>query len=254
MKDDERTALREPASAQPAAEHSPAPLRPARRRIRDVVASGEVIAALIVGALTVASTIAGAVATNWLEVRQTVTEKSSSELSDDVDRLQRQLAASEDEADALRGQVAVLEEENARLGAGSEVPADASSDTTVPSASTGVLREESAVGIAPGYCLDLDSGAADWGLSSDASELYYALDGQDLCFRDDLLELHSMTVVDAEPMKSDCESETLVVDSIASRDLRGGQWVCGVTDQGGITAVFAEATDDNLTLHLRVWQ
>lgn len=222
------------------------PARP-RRRLRYAIFSREVIAALIVGALTVASTIAGAVATNWLEVRQTITEKSSRELSDDVATLQRQLAESLADAAALRDQVASLEEENAWLKG-----APSSSDAPSSRPAAGVYRQSDDVAIAPDYCLDLDSEEKDWDLLYDwGSEL--PVDARDLCYRFDALELLAMTLVDAEPTKDECESRTLIEDSLPELDFRHGQWVCGVTDEGRITSIYVESVDGNPTMRIRVW-
>lgn len=254
VNDDERTALGDPART------VSIPLEPAeqpgraKRRLRDVITSREVVAALVVGALTVASTIAGAVATNWLEVRQTVTEKSSGELSAEAQDLERQLAASRKEAKTLQDQVAALEEENARLAGGSSSDTATSSDTG-STTSADVFREDDDVAISVGSCLDLDSKAANWDLVINSDGLFWE-SGSDLCYTTDKLELPAIRLVDAEPTLADCDSQTLVEgDELGPRDISDGLWMCGQTDEERTVSVgILEATDDDLTMRIRVWK
>ncbi|MBO0611012.1 hypothetical protein [Myceligenerans salitolerans] len=257
MNDDERTAPRDSARPERVFPELADRSGTAKRRLRDVISSREVIAALVVGALTVASTIAGAVASNWLEVRQTVTEKSSSELSAQVHELERQLAASREEATTLRDQVSALEDKNARLTSSPSSDAT-SSDTTSPETGStppaDVLREDDDVAISAGSCLDLDSDAPNWDLVVNSYGLSYEL-GSDLCYTD-ALEVRAIRLVDAEPTLADCASQTLVEgDELGPRDLGDGLWMCGQTDEERTVSVgILDATDDDLTMRIRVWE
>ncbi|GAB3174776.1 hypothetical protein GCM10027059_47420 [Myceligenerans halotolerans] len=258
MNDDERTALSDSARTGPVPSEPADRPRPARRRVRDVIASREVIAAVIVGALTVASTIAGAVASNWLEVRQTVTEKSSGELSAEVENLERLLAASQDDANTLQDQVDALRDENARLAGGSSSDTTASDTAASDPGSTpapDVFREDDHVAISVGSCLDLDSKAGNWDLVVNSYGLDYQL-GRDLCYTTDSLEILAIRLVDAEPTLADCASQTLVKGKeLGPRDIRDGLWLCGQTDEERTVSVgILEATDDDITMRIRVWK
>lgn len=254
VNDDERIALGDSARPVPIPVEPAERPAPAKRRLRDVITSREVIAAVIVGALTVASTIAGAVASNWLEVRQTVTEKSSGELSAEAESFEQQLADSQDEVAELRNQVAALQDENARLAGGSPSDTTASSDSG-STTSADVFREDDEVAISVGSCLDLDSDAGNWDLVVNSYGLFYE-SGPDLCYTTDALELFAIRLVDTEPTLADCDSQTLVEgNELGPRDLRDGLWLCGQTDEERTVSVgVLEAADDDLTMRIRVWK
>lgn len=251
MNDDELTDLRDHTSTRADVGTPPG------RGLREVVGSPsakvsrEVIFALLIGAFVLVAPIAGAVALEWIEVRQTVTDKSAGELSDDVADLQRRLAASEQEAAALREQLAELQGDTA------EPASDASQPVPSPDASEPpVLREAGGVQIAHGSCLDLDSQDRDWGLAADDYGFGLLWDMErDLCYGSQGFEMRQMSTVDAEPTLADCESQTLVIgDELPRAAVRDGQWICAYTGDGLRAAVhLSDVADDRLTMRLRVW-
>ena len=239
----------------------------ATHRVRDLVRSPEVVASVIVGSLTVFAAIAGAAATNLIEVRQTVTAPSSGELSGDVETLREQLTASQAEVADLRKQVETLKKENERLGGTASSDASdstsdggASGDTAAASDEQPVIFRESSepFEIAYGSCIDLDSDASNWDPERDNH--LWPFEPQDFCYvanTVDELQMRGLVVVeDGSETLAACEEQTLLMDdAIPVNDVREGTRICGVTSEDRPVSVgVVKVSDESVTLDVRVWE
>lgn len=222
----------------------------AARKARRLFGAPEVVAALIGAGVTVLLALVGA-GTQTIEIRQTVTNASSGELSDETSALQNQVAVLEKDIKDLTTANRDLETENSDLRAQIDnAPLPTDEDTGEPVPST-VLRQTdgTAVTINSTHCIDLDSQEKNWNVGSND------YDGRDLCYDDWGLELSKASIMSAEPTFEECRDRTQYSDyRIPAADLRDDLHVCGKSDDGREAYVYiAKMSDDDISFHLRIW-
>jgi hypothetical protein len=190
--------------------------------------------------------------TGTIEIRQTITAPTSSELAKEASDFEKRTQVLEDEAADLNAANEVLTTEKAdlevQLAEATAAPTPLPTGTRAPTAPV-VLRETEGtpVAVQRGRCLDLSSQRSDWGIDS----------GHDLCYYSNELRMSRVSVWDHEPTLDECEAQTIYASSVDLGLVEPGMHLCGTYRGDAFAYVRVASVDfdeEIIALDIRVWQ
>ena len=244
------------ATAAPSARASADPPTPPRKSWRHRLRFAPAIWAALIGAAATVGVAFIGTETGTIEIRQTITAPTSSELakeaSEQASDLEKRTQVLEDEAaDLIAANEGLMTEKanlEAQLTEARAAPTPLPTGTRAPTAPV-ILRETEGtpVAVQRGRCLDLSSQRSDWGIGS----------GYDLCYSSNRLSMDRVSVWDHEPTLDECEAQTLYASSVDLGLVEPGMHLCGTYRGDAFAYVRVASVDfdeEIIALDIRVWQ